>query len=118
MKSPKKNREFRKYIFHLIPNPIKIGYQDINVSEEDLVDAQGCYQAEQSKIRIKEGMEGRELLNTILHEILHAIVYSYGLKKDFKSDEEEEKIVNAFGNGLTEALVRNKDLVEFIRKSV
>jgi len=103
---------------YILPATIKIGYQDIKVSEEDLVDSQGCYQAELSKIRIKEGLDGREQLNTVLHEILHAIVYTYGLKKDFKTDEEEEKIVNALGNGLTEVLVRNKELVAFIGKSV
>ncbi len=112
--TPKK--EFVKYTF--LPKVIHLGYQDIKVSEYDLVDAQGCYQAEQSKIRIKEGMEPKEKLNTLLHEIFHGIVYSYGLKKDFKDDEEEEKIVNALGNGLTEVLVRNKELVEFIRQSV
>lgn len=113
---PVKRKEFVKYVF--VPNLIKLGYQDIKIVQEDLVDAQGCYQAEQSKIRIKEGLEGREQLNTVLHEILHAIVYAYGLKKDFKTDEEEEKIVNALGNGLTEVLVRNKELVTFIEKSV
>jgi len=103
---------------YILPTVIKLGYQDIKITEEDLVDAQGCYQAEQSKIRIKEDMDKREQMNTLLHELLHAIVYVYGLKKDFKTDEEEEKIVNLLANGLTEVLVRNKDLVMFIEKSV
>lgn len=114
-KSALQPKDFQEYI---LPKIIYLGYQDIKIVQEDLVDAQGCYQAEQSKIRIKEGMEGREQLNTVLHEILHAIVYAYGLKKEFKTDEDEEKIVNALGNGLTEVLVRNKELVEFIGKSV
>ena len=102
-----------------IPSVIKIGYQDIEISEFEFLDGeQGCYHAEEAKIRIKEGMEGRELLNTLLHEILHSIVYSYGLKKEFKTDEEEEKIVNAFANGLTELLVRNPGVLDFIRRSV
>lgn len=103
---------------YILPSVIKLGYQDIKIIEDDLVEAQGCYQPDQSKIRIKDGLEGREQLNTILHEVLHAIIYTYGLKKDFKTDEEEEKIVNALGNGLTEALVRNRGLAEFIGKLV
>lgn len=115
-KLPQKPKEFVKHTF--LPAMVQIGYQDIKISEEDLVEAQGCYQAEQSKIRIKEGMEAREKLNTLLHEILHAAIYTYGLKKDFKDDEDEERLVNALGNGLTEVLVRNKELLEFIRQSV
>lgn len=112
LKKPLQKSKFRKYI---TPTVIHVGYQHIKVTEEDLLDqAQGCYIADKSEIRILEGIEGRELLNTILHECLHAIAYTYGLKKDFKDDEEEEKIVNVFGNGLTEILIRNPDLIKMI----
>ena len=119
MKRPKKTKEFQEYVFHLIPNPIKIGYQYIKISEFDFIDGeQGCYRAHESEIRVCEGLRKRELLNTVLHEILHAVVYSYGLKDDFKDDEEEEKIINALGNGLTEALTRNPKLIKFIEQSI
>ena|ERR1700733_4588450 len=115
-KQSQKPKEWQEYI---LPAVIKLGYQDIAVSEFSFLDGeQGAYSADAAKIRINEGMEGRELLNTLLHECLHAIVYTYGLKKDFKDDDEEEKLVNAFGNGLTELLVRNPEVVEFIRKTV
>lgn len=119
MKKPKKNKELIEYIFHLIPNPIKIGYQDIKISEFDFIDGeQGCYRADESEIRVREGLSNRELLNTILHEVLHAIIYCYGLKDNFKNDGDEEKIVNALGNGLTEVILRNPALVKFIEKSL
>lgn len=111
-----KNQKFEEYI---LPSVIKLGYQDIKVTEVDSIDnTQGSYNNDSHEIKIKSGMDNREKLNTMLHEILHGIVYTYGLKSEFKDDDTEEKIVNALGNGLTEVLVRNKELVEFIGKSV
>lgn len=120
MKRQNHSVKSKEWIEHIsLPKIIKIGYQDIKVSEMDFVDeSQGVYRADQSEIRIREGLEAREKLNTVLHEILHAIVYSYGLKNDFKDDDEEEKVVNALGNGLTEAFIRNPELMEFIKNAV
>lgn len=114
MKPPKENKELQV----VLPAVIKLGYQDIKVSEIEAIDnTQGSYNNESHEIKIKSGMDGRERLNTMLHEILHACIYVYGLKCEFKDDETEEKIVNALGNGLTEAFVRNKELSEFVKES-
>jgi hypothetical protein len=108
---------FDKYA--LLPKLIKLGYQDIKVSEVPAIDdTQGSYNNEHHEIKIKADMGSREKLNTLLHELLHACVYSYGIKSEFGDGEREEKVVNALGNGLTEALVRNKELVAFIKDSV
>ena len=116
MKKKSHPKEYKEWI---IPTRIKVGYQDIKVIESDLIDgAQGCYRADEPEIRVKEGMSKVETLNTILHEILHSIVYVYGLKEEFKDNDKEEKLVNALGNGLTEVLLRNPDVVRFIGKSV
>lgn len=105
-------KEFREYT---LPSVIKIGYQDIKISEADFLDGeQGLYSADRSEIRLKQGIEGREALNTMLHEVMHAIVYSYGMKHSFKDGDHEEKIVNALGNGLTETLVRNQALAKWV----
>ena len=102
-----------------LPKVIKLGYQDITVAEVDAIDnTQGSYNNDSHEIKIKNGMGDREKLNTILHELLHVCIYAYGLKCEFEDDDKEEKIVNALGNGLTEAFVRNKELVEFVRDSV
>lgn len=101
-----------------LPKTISIGFQDIKVIEADLIEAQGCYRNELAEIHINRGMGAREQLNTVIHEVLHAICYAYGLKKEFEEDEDEEMVVNALANGITEALVRNKGLVELIRQSV
>lgn len=104
---------------YILPTGIKLGYQDITITEVDSIDnTQGSYDNESHEIKIKSGIGHREQLNTVLHEILHACVYCYGLKSEFKDDDSEEKIVNALGNALTEIVVRNKGLMDFIGKSV
>lgn len=98
-----------------LPETICIGYQDIEVIETDFPEGQqGVYISEKSQIRIQEGLSIRENLNTILHECLHAIIYSYGAKSRFKDDEDEEKFVEVIGNGLTEVLSRNPALVKWM----
>lgn len=116
-KVPNTSKRFDKYAF--LPKVIKLGYQDITVIEVPAIDnTQGSYDNDSHEIKIKSEIGGREKLNTLLHELLHACVYTYGLKNEFDDDDAEEKVINALGNGLTEALVRNKELVEFIRQSV
>lgn len=110
-KNPSPNKD---WVEHTLPASLKVGYQDIKITEVDLIDGQGVYIADRSEIRIREGMEKREQLNTLLHESLHALCYSYGLKNEFKDDDHEERVVNALGNGLTEILVRNPQLVKCI----
>lgn len=98
-----------------LPDTIHIGYQDIKILTVDFLDeAVGAYVPDRSEIRIKEGTEGRELLNTLLHECLHAVVQCYGMRDDFKDHEHEEKIINALGNGLTEVLTRNPVLASWV----
>lgn len=100
------------------PSKIQLGYQDISVSMVDWLDGDGCYSPDRHEIRIKEGAGNRELLNTMLHEIIHAAIFCYGLKKDFKDEDHEEHVVNALANGLTEVLVRNPRLVKWVNLAV
>lgn len=98
-----------------IPDILYIGYQDIAVKLWDLEEAHGVYLADRSEIRIKDGLDPREMLNTVLHECLHAAVFTYGLKEEFKDDDHEEKVINALGNALTEIFTRNPALIEWVR---
>lgn len=43
---------------------------------------------------------------TFIHELLHAVWWSMGLKEHFK-DDDEEKVVNSLANGLYQALNEN-----------
>lgn len=113
MQHPKKFREYT------LPTKIHLGYQEITVEEVSAIDdTQGSYNNESHEIKIKSGMSKREQLNTLLHELLHACTYTYGIKCEFSDDDKEEKVINALGNAFTELFIRNPDLIKFIGKSV
>lgn len=98
-----------------LPETICIGYQDIEILEADFPDYEnGVYLSDRSQIRIQEGLSTREHLNTVLHECLHAICYTYGVKSSFKDDEQEERVVSIFGNGLAELFSRNPELAKWV----
>lgn len=52
-----------------------------------------------------------EVLNTLLHEILHGIFRDKAIRVP---DDEEEYLVGCISHGLTEALVRNKALGKYL----
>lgn len=98
-----------------LPETICIGYQDIEIIETDFPEGEhGVYIPEKSQIRVQCGLSPREYLNTVLHECLHAIFSVYGVKSLVRDDEEEEKIVGALGNGLTEILSRNPEMARWM----
>lgn len=65
------------------------------------------------KIKIYEGGPQNEIANTIIHEILHAGWYSYGIGL---SDKEEERIVSALANCITDVVKNNPRLIKKIGK--
>lgn len=96
-----------------LPTEIKIGYQTIEIESFEFGDdIQGSYNRDVPRIRVSSSLSDVEVLNTVIHESLHACVYVYGLKSFFKDDEEEEKLVTTLGNALTELFVRNPSLIE------
>jgi hypothetical protein len=54
-----------------------------------------------------------ELLNTIFHELLHAVMNLAG--SEHINDVHEEQIVTMVANGLTELCIRNPDFVEWVK---
>lgn len=99
------------------PSVIRLGYQDIKITVKDYEEAQGSYSSDRHEISLNVALEGSEVLNTIVHEILHAGIYIYGIREEFKDSDHEEKVVNALGNAFTEVLVRNPKLVSWISKN-
>lgn len=53
-----------------------------------------------------------EELDTVLHEVLHAI--SHVMSIPFAAPEQEEQVVRMMGTGITGVLLENPDLVEYI----
>mgnify|MGYP000701406736 CR=1 FL=1 len=77
--------------------------------------AQGEFFATHGKIGLKSSaLESVHGTNTVLHEILHAIVYQYGLVETL--GDKEEIVVNTMANGLSTVFVDNPWLLDYIKK--
>ena len=114
----KKNKQLNKEL----PNSIKIGYINYQFdfwpdSFSSTEKAQGEFFEEAGKIGLKESAIPSILgVKTLLHEILHGIVYQYGMQETLENNE--EKVVNTMTNGLTNVLVDNPWLVDYIKKHI
>lgn len=92
------------------PSLIKMLGSDIEVSflPSVVVDnepAMGSYEQEQSRILVKEGMSVSSVRDTLMHELIHAILQHYEM--------DSEKLVRVITPALVSLLRDNPKLVEF-----
>jgi len=104
----------------MLPHILQLGHfkLKITLANSDIVNEeyQGAYLSRDNKIILDKGLangKGAQSINIILHELCHAIYYAYGLD----NNSNEEQIVNAMSNGVTELLL-NKELLKFINKEI
>ena len=101
-------------------NKIKIGYQELTLGTQDPtfqndIDSYGEFDHKKNSILITKDLSDLDYSCTLIHEILHAIVYYYGLTQSgqpLDSDSKEEIVVNNISNGLTAALKDNPLLLK------
>ena len=99
---------------------LKIGYESYDIdwwtaTNATSNEASGEFFAKDKKIGIDARESGPQLVNTLLHEALHGVVYHQGLKLN---DEQEELIVNSMANGLTSILVDNPLFITWIKEQL
>lgn len=83
------------------------------VAPEQLPDAYGlCHRGEQ-RIEIRDGLPDGEEADTVLHEILHAILHGMGVQL---SEAMEEKFVLASASGLLGVLQDNPQFAKWLIK--
>ena len=107
---------------------LRIGFQDLTIEIRDadfrtdnLTDCYGHYLQRENKIQINTNLEQHDLLNTVIHEILHACCYVGGLttKSNPLSDEDKEEVVtNTLANQIHIVLRDNPWLLKFIQESL
>lgn len=79
--------------------------------EESLPDVYGlCYRGEQ-RIEVRDGLPAGEEADTVLHEILHAILFGMGVKS---RESTEEKFVLAIASGLLSVLQDNPKFARWL----
>ena len=102
------------------PEKIKIGYRNYKLEEwkqtvASANEAQGQFFAKEGVIGYTAEETGVSHANTLIHEILHAIVYQWNMELDEKT---EEHIVNGITNGLTTVLVDNPKLIDYLKEKI
>ena len=107
---------------------LRVGFQDLTIKVENpdfkkdnLTDCYGQYLQRENSIQINAGLETHDLLNTVIHEILHACCYVGGLttKSNPLSDEDKEEVVtNTLANQIHIVLRDNPWLLKFIQESL
>ena len=119
----KKNKQLNKEL----PNSIKIGYINYQFdfwpdSFSSTEKAQGEFFEEAGKIGLKESaIPSIQGVNTLLHEILHAVVYEHSLTCDgnvLSTDTNEEIVVNSITNGLMTVIKDNPWFLKFLQENI
>ena len=108
-----------------LPSKVKVGWNDVYIKSvepsfiKDNTDCYGQYLNRENKIELMKELEGDQLINTIVHEIFHAVVYHSSLNQGngpLKDDDNEEIVVNSMTNWFIGVCRDNKWLVELLRK--
>ena len=103
-----------------IPEKIKVGYRNYKLEEwkqtvASANEAQGQFFSKEGVIGYTADEKGVSHANTLIHEILHAIVYQWNMELDEKT---EDHIVNGITNGLTTVLVDNPKLIDYLKEKI
>ena len=95
---------------------VKVGPTDFSIEyvplNEELF---GDFSYINSRIRIEENLKGTALVDTVLHEILHAI-WKLGQLKDKREDE--ERAVAIMATYLTQVLRDNPKMLTWLKKNL
>lgn len=69
------------------------------------------------EILIRSGMQPEQEMQTVLHEVLHAVINEYCIRNAASMDaEEEEVIVDLIGLGVTQALCSSPEFRKYLLK--
>ena len=112
----------------MIKQYIKIGYRDIEIKiskpdfiTDNLTDCFGQYDNRKGLIDIQENLSDQKLLNTLLHEISHAIVDISGLNQSgapLEKDDDEEIVVHQFANYFLAMCRDNPWFLDYIKENL
>lgn len=100
---------------------LKIGHLEVKVilDSKYLGDEIGKFDDRVAELHVAGDLGEREFVATLIHEILHAITYSYGLRATLlKEQDDEEHICEVFGNGLAQAFCENKSLINLLKEKI
>ena len=97
---------------------VKIGFMDVAVVETTAMDDEyqyGEYDSKTNTIKISPELSDLDKINTLLHEIIHAILFERGVTAEGgmfdDKEKDEEFLVNTLSNGLIQVLRDNPKIL-------
>lgn len=93
---------------------LRYGYRDWRVMIGPVPDA-GSVQYDQHLIILQDRQHPRDLMDTLVHELLHVIANDHAL---FEDEDLEERVVSAMASGLIQMLVRNPHLLAYLKERI
>jgi|GEM_PF-1242322 hypothetical protein len=108
----------------MVPKTVKVGWNTVKLSfvEPSFIKESDCfgqYISRECKIEIQKELEGDQLINTVLHEIIHCIIYNSSLNQDggpLTDDKHEEQVTNSITNWLLNVFWDNPWLIDLLKK--
>jgi hypothetical protein len=100
---------------------IQLGYMEIEVQLSDQIrdgGKLGLWDAHRGIITISTSLEGYEFINTLIHEIFHAMYYIGYIRDDGEGGVSEERTVSVLSNLQTELMRRNPWLIEWMMEQM
>ncbi len=102
-----------------LPQAIKIAAFDIKIEEWKPISASanrryGEFSSMESNIRIDTSVNYIKIVDTLLHEISHAIYWAYGME----DEDKEERIVATFATAWTQIYRDNPFLLQWIHATL
>lgn len=102
------------------PKKVKIGYSEFKIVPRSNQwgkrnKAFGDCAPDQARIQYDASQKKSELVNTIIHETLHGIVYMFDI--NFRNSREEEKVIRKMANGLHTVFADNPEFLEWIMQN-
>lgn len=99
------------------PKRIKIGYLDFKLMPRSKKwsvkhKAVGMCVPEDGHIAYYSKQKRSEIVNTILHEMIHGVVYMFDI--NFRNLREEERVVRKIANGLHTVFKDNPEFLEWV----
>jgi Zn-dependent peptidase ImmA (M78 family) len=101
---------------------VKIGYQEITLIDQESTfqntfDSYGEFDHRKNTITISKDLSDLDYSCTLIHEIVHAVCYYYGLTQSgqpLDTENKEEIVVNNISNGLTSVLKDNPFILKLL----
>jgi hypothetical protein len=98
-----------------LPREVKMGYRVYRLVETKAICDDGLCQPARALISIQEELPNDLKADTLCHELIHMILYEYGLSAEL-DDKTEEAVAQVVGRGLTQIFARSPSVIRYIQR--